>query len=180
METILQRIREHFDLLSNRFDIFHTLAFQCEGWFKGELLTLMSELRNRHQIQDFAREVHHNNMRIDLEIVIADTIQHIELKHWHIGRQGLNTWNAAGYFGDAENGIRHDVQKLTDIVSSGNRWVIVFATVAPDADDWNRGVSMFNRKFAPLKVTSIAQPTEIQRNYFCGLLKVEVNRELAL
>ncbi|MFI5251006.1 MAG: hypothetical protein ACHQQQ_01125 [Bacteroidota bacterium] len=174
MEKLLPLICSHFEGLSDRLKTFSELAFQCEGWFKGELLTLLSSPSFGYKIDYLNREVDFNGRKIDLEISIDQITHRIELKHWLIGKQKQNTWNATGYFGDRKNGILFDVEKLKGI-PGGKRWLLIFTTKNPGNEDWSRGIELFNRDIAPhdIKVKSITSPNEFPISYFCGLLRID-------
>ena len=68
MFELLPRMQQHFDALQDRLTCFCDLGIQCEGWFKGELLTLLTQLRKEGVVQDFDREVRVDGKQIDVMI----------------------------------------------------------------------------------------------------------------
>lgn len=171
MNQLLSLIYPYFESRQLQLQTFYDSAVQCEGWFKGELLTLLSNAPAKKGIK-YNREVPHNKRRIDFIIKIREETHYVELKHWCIGRQKQNTWKAKDYFGDKSNGIYNDVEKLSKI-KNGNCWILVFATKNPGFDNWKNGIERFNQKFRRFKVSSTSNPSKFPDYYFCGLLKIE-------
>ncbi|MDR7531083.1 MAG: hypothetical protein QN213_09975 [Armatimonadota bacterium] len=84
MERLVPALKDHFDSLQDRLRCFYELQMQVEGWFKGELLFV---LRTVH-IAPFDREARLERGRVDLTVTLDGATHYVELKHWHIGRQG--------------------------------------------------------------------------------------------
>ncbi len=146
MDTIIEKLIEHFNTLNNRMTLFSELQFQCEGWFKAEILFKLRELKTNNVIISFDREVRSfNNKKIDF--TINDNI-YIELKHWLIGQQRNYTLNTNFYFTDPTSvGISKDVSKLLSITSN-DKWMFIFMTGKCNGNDWANGITRFNSKFS--------------------------------
>ena len=145
---------------------------QIEGWLKGEILHLLDTKKAEGALPDFDREVAfgQGRRRIDLKLTgVNDGDTWIELKHWLIGYQKGTRYSAGFYFGDPSSvGIRPDVEKLQ--LARGHKFIMVLATANPGADGWRDGIETFNRKFSPLQVNPLTDPTDFPEYYFLGLL----------
>jgi hypothetical protein len=169
------------NVLNNREGIlvcFCDQGVQLEGWLKGELLYFLTQEKADGRISSFDREARFDgnrgrvDIRIDVETNEVATNAWVELKHWLIGYQRGTRWGARDYFGDASSvGIKPDAQKLIAI-SSGKRYILVMTTSNPGTDHWSAGVELFNQKFHPLRVETMANPEDFPHYYFLGLLKV--------
>ncbi len=176
MIELLPRMRQHFDSVQDRLICFCEFGFQSEGWFKGELITLFSQLQREGVLQEVDREVRIGTKRVDLMIRLHDIYHWIELKHWMIGSQKGAVYNPSFYFGDPTSvGITGDVDKLNTLVD--HRWLLVLLTANPGVSAWEAGVRKFNHKFAPRRLASQTQPDDFPHSYFLGLLDVRVNAE---
>ncbi|MFN8448101.1 MAG: hypothetical protein U0521_05810 [Anaerolineae bacterium] len=171
MIELLPRMKQHFDTTQDRFITFCNLGFQSEGWFKGELVNLFSQLQREGVIQELDREVKVGTKRIDVMIRLNDMYHWIELKHWMIGIQKGSYYSPSFSFGDPTSvGIISDVDKLNTLIHPGHRWILVLLTANPGAKEWEAGIEKFNRKFAPRRVESRTQPDAFPSTYFLGLL----------
>jgi hypothetical protein len=177
MIELLPRMQQHLDTAQDRFTCFHDLGFQSEGWFKGETVTLFSQLQREGVIQELDREVLVGTKRIDVMIRLNDTQHWIELKHWLIGKQKGVRYHPGFYFGDPTSvGITGDVDKLTPL--PGHRWLLLLLTANPGVNEWEDGVELFNSKFAPRRVESRTEPDKFPSTYFLGLLDLGLQPEL--
>jgi hypothetical protein len=166
-------LRTHFDVLEDRLICFTKMGVQVEGWFKGELLTLLGTLRTQGLIRDFDREVASPGGRIDLTIKTEAGLHYIELKHWLIGKQKGSTYDSNFYFGDCTSiGIANDVDKLLKITSPGRLWLLILLTANPGKEPWSAGVDKFNTKFSPRLVSSLTSPEDFPRSFFLGVLEI--------
>jgi len=171
MIELLPRMKQYFDTTQNRFICFHDMGFQAEGWFKGELLTLFSELQHEGIIQKLEREVKVGTKKVDIRIRLNDTYHWIELKHWLIGEQKDFTYNTGFYFSDPTSvGITGDVDKLYPL--TGYRWMLLLLTAKPEVQAWEAGVAKFNSRFAPWHLESRTRPDGFSSTYFLGLLEL--------
>jgi hypothetical protein len=176
MLELVPRMKQYFDTMQDRLYCFCELGFQSEGWFKGELLTLFSQLRREGKIQELDREVKVGANKVDVKIRPNDTNHWIELKHWLIGAQKGVNYGPNFYFGDPTSvGIIRDVDKLNAL--SGHRWMLLLLTANPGLNAWESGVERFNRKFAPRQLESRTQPDMFPPSYFLGLLDLGAKLE---
>lgn len=171
---IIPLLRAHFDQLEDRMRCFCKYGSQLEGWFKGELLFLLDSAIVSGEVVGCNREVRTAAGNVDLVVKTRDgRTNWIELKHWLIGRQGTYSYGASFYFGDPTSvGISRDVDKLRQLSAGGQRYMLILATANPGVEDWTRGVSKFNEKFAPLHVSPMTNPPDYPEWYFLGLLRV--------
>jgi hypothetical protein len=80
--------------------------------------------------------------------------------------------DAVGYFGDPTSvGIKPDVEKLSEI-QKDVKFILVLATANPGVSDWSTGINKFNRKFSPLHLESLTDPSKFPDSFFLGLLKI--------
>lgn len=175
MIEIMARLKDHFDGLNDRHACFAALGFQSEGWFKGEVLTLLSWLRAEGAVQHFDREIAVEGKRIDVMIHLDGVRHWIELKHWLIGKQKGYTYNPLFYFADRSSvGIVPDVDKLRrpSLSQADRRWLLLLLTANPGMVPWEMGVTKFNDEFAPRYLASRTRPDEYPGTYFLGLLEV--------
>jgi hypothetical protein len=171
---LLPLLRSHFDALQDRLACFCKYGCQLEGWFKGELLTVLDAALQAGTIVDVDREIATPAGKIDLRVTLpGEEPTWIELKHWLIGVQRGTRYGAGFYFGDPTSvGITKDVKKLTDGERAGLGYVLVLMTANPGNDEWRRGIEKFNRKFGPLRITSASSPSDFPAAYFLGVLRV--------
>ncbi|GIV98526.1 MAG: hypothetical protein KatS3mg057_3183 [Herpetosiphonaceae bacterium] len=173
MRDFVPTIKQHFDGLQDRFRIFHHYAFQTEGCFKGELLMILHQLAANGVIDDLDREVLFAARRVDITFSAGQEKHLIELKHWIIGRQRVNTYTPTFYFGDPSSvGITRDVDKLNDIEGAFCRWLLILLTSNPSTTTWETGLEKFNLKFAPRHLRAHSNPGDFPPTYFLGLLEV--------
>lgn len=175
MIEVVRRLKEHFDGLDDRYTCFANLGFQSEGWFKGELLTVLSRLWMDGAVQNLDREITVEGKRVDLMIQMDGVRHWIELKHWLIGRQKGFIYNPPFYFADRSSvGIVPDVDKLNrpSLSPADRRWLLLLLTANPSIAPWAAGVARFNDKFAPRRLASRTRPDEYPPTYFLGLLEL--------
>ncbi len=172
---LVYRFSEVLNPRRSILECFCRYGVQIEGWLKGELLHFLDTEKASGSLYEFDRETAFDEGRRKIDITLTDENSHItwvELKHWLIGLQRGDRYDANFYFGDSSSvGIKPDVEKLK--LASGNRYVLVLATANPGADGWSKGVEHFNRKFSPLRITSLTNPRDYPTYYFLGLLSIE-------
>lgn len=174
VHQLLPLLRSHFDALQDRLTCFCKYGCQLEGWFKGELLTVLDAARQTGTIVDVDREIATPEGKIDLRVTLpGEEPTWIELKHWLIGMQRGTRYGAGFYFGDPTSvGITKDVAKLTGGRRAGLSYVLVLLTANSGDDEWLRGIEKFNHKFNPLQIESVSSPSDFPSTYFLGLLRV--------
>lgn len=179
VKDIVIRFKEVLDAHNKHLECFAHYGVQLEGWLKGELLCFLDNEKARKTIANFEREVRvgRGKQKVDfyLEIPTGAAVLNvwIELKHWLIGYQKGNRYNAVFYFGDASSvGIKPDVEKLVQFTQE-NKYLLILATANSGVYDWSSGIAKFNKKFSPLCLNSLTNPAEFPQSYFLGLLKVQ-------
>jgi hypothetical protein len=174
MNELLPHIKQHFDGLQDRLLCFREQEVQVEGWFKGEILFLLTALRRRGMVQNFDRETGSNGAKVDLMLRIAETSHWIELKHWLVGVQRGARLDPPFYFGNRTSvGIVKDFDKLVSMEKAGPKWFLILLTGNPGNELWERGLAIFHRKFSPRSLIPRSQPDQFPISYFLGLLQVE-------
>jgi len=169
MENLLRDVLAHFSQLENRLRIFAQQEVQLEGWFKGECLFLLEQLKSRGRITDFNREVPTNlgKRKIDITVELDDKHHWVELKHWYVGAQKGVVWGPRDYIDSLEN----ECQKFEAMQTSGRAWVLVFCTPNPGGDLWKEAIRYFNREYVPWKLVGKTDPADYPRTYFIGLIE---------
>ncbi len=178
LQSIVTRFRVILDAHDRHLKCFDQHAVQVESWLKGELLPFFDREKTDGRLVDFNVEVKSGTGRVDYLLVLPDgpitTEVWIELKHFQIGPQGEQRWIASNYFGNKSVGIYDDVDKLSKI-ANGDKYVLILATKNPEYEengDWAKGVDRFNKKFTPLQIRSLTDPSDFPQSYFLGLLEV--------
>lgn len=174
MRELLPYIKAHFDNLQDRFITFRNQEVQVEGWLKGELLLLLSQMRDSNNIEDLDREVKHGRSKLDLKIHLTGGIHYVELKHWLIGVQRGFRLDPHFYFGDPSPvGITKDYDKLDSITSPCQKWFLILCTPNPGNDLWEKGLDRFHEKFFPRALDACSNPYDYPPSYFLGLLSLQ-------
>lgn len=176
MDSLIHRIRDHFGQLEDRLICFGRQSVQVEGWFKGELLTLFSKLRDTHQIDGFDREVKTGigRQKIDLQVSFGGQTHSIELKHWRIGTQHGEHYKAHYYFKDASS-IGNDVSKLIQFNQQEDhcRWMLILVTPNPNPKSWEVGLEKYRQKYPSHDLVPHTSPQDYPETFFLGLICVK-------
>jgi len=154
-------------------------GIQVEGWLKGEFLGFLDEQKRQGKIIDFEREeklLSDKRKRVDFRLALktetGTRVAWIEIKHWLIGQQNSVTYDPSFYFGDPSSaGVNQDVRKLA-IVQNEGKYLLVLATANPGDEEWQRGVTKFNKKFDPFHLETLNRPADFPDCFYLGLLKV--------
>lgn len=177
VKNMVIRFRETLDAHEKHLECFYHYGVQVEGWLKGELLNFFDREKTDGRLVEIDREVlcGVGRKKVDYFLVVPSGIIAlpiwIELKHWHIGYQKNELWQAHNYFGDKSIGIYSDVEKLSSI-TEGDKYVLILATQNPGCEDWPKGVDKFNKKFKPLHVRSCTETSDFPPSYYIGVLEV--------
>ena len=173
MNELLPHMKQHFDTLQDRLACFREQEVQVEGWFKGEMLLLLTNLRKKGIVEGFDREAGPGG-KVDLIVKIAGSRHCIELKHWLVGVQRGARLTPAFYFGDPTPvGVLRDVDKLSRFEPEDGKWLLILMTDNPRDDLWQRGLERFHSKFCPRVLLPKSQPEQFPDSYFLGLLQIE-------
>ena len=176
VDSLFAAIDRHFlapEALA-RVRLFSRYARQVEGWFKGELLHIFSNLEGAGEIEDWASEVRiapESRQRSDFRVRRADGLLWIEVKTLFHGIQAGQPVDLGIYFLKSADGvgITEDLVKLMR-VPDGDTAVLLFAYPRPDATAWSELMSAYARRIAPIafkEETSLSDyPPEL---YVCKL-----------
>jgi hypothetical protein len=156
-------------------ELFDVHTVQVEGWLKGELLYFLDLEKQKKLIDNYFTESSCGvgRKRVDLLLVLNQKNIWVELKHFQIGKQKDQIWNAYSYFSDKNIGIYSDVDKLNSILDK-DKFILVLATKNPGVGDWSKGVNKFNEKNRPLKIISHTKPSDFPASYYVGLLEIAI------
>jgi hypothetical protein len=144
LDRILPQIQSWFAAKENQIQLFADLDTRVEGWFKGELLTLFSELEQQGKIQGFRREANlssdqRKRIQVDVVVQIDGEPHHCELKAACISRAAGTPRNLHFYFREDHVGFQKDLAKL-GLLNVPNRWLIGFIYPAPTMAEWQREI----------------------------------------
>lgn len=178
IKELVVRFKENMAAKEELLKCFCRYGVQLEGWLKGELLYFFDKEKREGHVVDFDREVStpRTRKKVDFKVKMSTSSgvldTWIELKYWLIGYQKGTKYGANFYFGDPSSvGIKPDVEKLNTITDEG-KFILVLAVANPGSDEWSNGIDNFNRKFSPLHLKSLTDPTDYPDSYFLGLLSV--------
>jgi hypothetical protein len=182
MMDVVARFRVVLDANNLHMKLFDQYAVQMEKWLQGELLSFFDADKTNGKLNDYWPEsspqlrTRPSTRRVDYELELLDAMNvtkiWVELKHFQIGYQKEQCWNAYDYFaGKSSWGVYGDVVKLQEIVS-GDKYMLILATRNPGYDDWAGGVDKFHEKFSHLHILSHTDPSSFPTTYFLGLLEV--------
>ena len=175
MTALTNRFRKVLEHRLGTLACFRKYGVQVEGWLKGELLYFLDCEKSSSRLRDFDKEVSfgQRKKRIDIWLKSENGEEMwVELKHWLIGDRKGMSYDSGFYFRDQTFvGIKPDVEKLQ--LASGHRYLLILTTGNPGLREWTNGVEQFNRKFAPLRISSLTDPRDFPDHYFLGLLMTE-------
>jgi len=178
VKELVLRFKGNLDTHEELLKCFCRWEVQLEGWMKGEFLYFLDNEKRIGRISYCDRELSLGKGRSKVDFMVRmtgssrDTNVWIELKHWLIGYQKGMQYDAVGYFGDPTwAGIRLDVAKLSEI-KKDIKFILVLTTANPGVPDWSTGIRKFNRKFSPLHLESLTDPSKFPDSFFLGLLSI--------
>lgn len=134
-----------------RVRVFSRTARQIEGWFKGELMYLLSKLHRDGAIarwQVDARAANDDRQRFDFRIEIGDELLYLELAALHFTPQR----NVAASLGSTELGVLNQYVVKLSRLDSGRGYCLLFVYPRPDVDHWSEAIGDFRRRAAPVIV----------------------------
>jgi len=174
MHSLLTEIQQWFDNKRNYFNIFAAVDSRIEGWFKAEMLVLLTELKERRIITDFKREARaicvksRKRKQIDFRIQMDQTDHYCELKACCISQAAGTPRDLTFYFRDDHVGLIKDFRKL-DNLSFTNKWVLAFIYPSPSAASWSavaKGIPTDLSHWLP-----ITSPPKAKEPFFVSLWK---------
>lgn len=167
MNLVFKTIRRHLQEHENYLKCFYSHAVQVEGWFKGELLLLLENMKAERKIIGFDREIPSlKRKKIDLAIDLKDGRHWVELKHWFIGTQKGNKWRLKDY------SLEDELRKFRAINVGNNGWILVICTHNPGSKEWATYIDNFNKDYPPWKLIAKTSPRNYPKTYFLGVLQV--------
>jgi hypothetical protein len=174
VETLIPYLVEWFERKEQYLRIFSDSDSRLEGWFKGELLVLFTELVRRGIIESFTREANENSLidharkQVDFKIVIHGENHLCELKTPCISQSAGTPRNLHFYFSDNDLGLYKDFKKL-DQISSNNKWVLAFIYPRPNAVEWENTISSLPSSLQHW--SPVTRPVDFQDYLFVSLWK---------
>jgi hypothetical protein len=131
--------------------VFTDEGSQIEGWFKGELMVVLSRLREESKVGGFKREcksLANSQQKVDLQLsVCGKPPALVELKAGHL-RGGA--FGAKGYVlgwirkGEYRGGVKSDIEKLSNASRDIDCYAILFAYPPPagvQEQQWNAALT---------------------------------------
>jgi len=139
LKTILTEIDNWFLTKSAEMDTFARNDTRVEGWFKGEMLVLLDQLKRKDVILDYRREpnFYRGNKRyqVDFEIKIESEKHLVEIKAPCISQAHGTPRNLNFYFREDDIGLIKDFRKL-NLANNPNRWLLAFIYPKPRKQAW--------------------------------------------
>ena len=133
MTELVERFRKVLDARRDILECFCNYGVQLEGWLKGELLYFLDNEKTGGRLYDFDREVSFGQGKRKVDIKITEEngrATWVELKHWLIGYQRGQKYDAGFYLRDSSPvGIKLDVEKLK--LAHGRKYVLTLTTANP-------------------------------------------------
>ena len=145
MENLLPKIREWFEEKEDWFRTFARHDSRIEGWFKGELLVCLEQLKGAGLVDDFEREFtpgkrgwgKKGEHKIDFRIRVKGRDHLCELKAMCISQASGTSRNLNFYFRPQENNVlAKDFSKLSSLKDQGDSWIMSFVYPSPSPRDW--------------------------------------------
>ena len=169
MEKLKNYIIDYFKTKSEYFKIFDKNDVRVEGWFKGELLMLLTSLKNESIISGFDREVkiYYSEKRYQIDFQINNGYEEylIELKALAIGQKRNTPRNLQFYFNHNKLGLINDFDKLKKInYKDEDKWVIAFIYPKPDKKEWEK---LINEN----KIKVITDIDKFDDNFFIAIMR---------
>jgi hypothetical protein len=162
---------------------FDRQGVQVEGWLKGELLCFLERQRTQGRVEKFEREAKidptkSRGRRIDFWICVQDGRRSstcwLEIKHWALKQKG-KVYKPDWYLAYKQQpGIYPDAHKLSSL-PTGAKYVLVLMTAnswMEYPESWDKGIGQFNKKFKPLRLRPLTDPSQFSKSYCLGLFRV--------
>lgn len=177
LEYLFKKIDEHFltEQSLHRIRGFIKNQCQCEGWFKGELIHLLSNEKINFKTEAKLKNINLNNKcrkKIDFEIELnSNNNLLLELKSFYHGLQKGTPISLATCF---SLGVGNDIKKLIEVDGAMNKFIIIFITPKPKKHIWENTFNEFCNKVQDVDL--------ILENNYCSypeeifIAKVGVNK----
>lgn len=141
MKKLLPEIERWFGARPKHFQVFAEVDSRVEGWFKAEMLVLLTQLVRKGLIVNFKREAKRispksgKRKQVDFRININGDDHYCELKSLCISQAAGTPRNLDFYFRDDNVGLIKDFKKL-DKLNLTNKWALAFIYPSPATDSW--------------------------------------------
>jgi len=141
MISFYPEIDRWFSAKREYIEIFSKADTRIEGWFKAEMLFLLTQLVEKGQVSDFKREEgvrspkSGKRKQVDFRINSNGIDHYCELKALCISQAAGTPRNLGFYFRDDHVGLIKDFRKL-DELNIKNKWVLGFVYPSPDIASW--------------------------------------------
>ncbi|MCS7272552.1 MAG: hypothetical protein NZ550_00195, partial [Fimbriimonadales bacterium] len=145
MELLLPHIWDWFRQKQDYFEVFAAADSRLEGWFKAELLMLLTQLTKQGVIEGFEREANiptpasGKRAQVDFRIFAHGQEHLCEMKALCISRAAGTPRSLQFYFRDDGLGLLKDFRKL-NALGHPSKWVLAFVYPAPQPIEWNHVV----------------------------------------
>jgi hypothetical protein len=145
MDLIREDINAWFIKKELALRIFSEHDSRVEGWFKGELLLCLDDLRQKGRITSFEREFtlgargwgKKDQLKIDFRIEIVQQVFLCELKALCISQTYGTARNLDFYFRkNSAVGLWKDFRKLESLPVQYTPWIISFIYPSPSEEKW--------------------------------------------
>lgn len=172
MDSLLPILYDHFRQKEEHLRVFAEVDSRVEGWFKGEMIVLLSRLDREGKVE-FKREwkdtaLKGGRVQIDFRLRCAGEEHLCELKALCISERhtarGLKF-----YFRDNDIGILKDMRKLEKLSSYGHRWILAFVYPSPSSTDWERALATLPAEMANWRC--ITSPKDYPKFAYLALWK---------
>jgi hypothetical protein len=145
MNNILQKIKQHFDSKSIYFLLFRMHDARVEGWMKGEIIFLLSMMKEDNEIVDYETEFLYHKKRIDFLIRLnTGEVVLLELKALSIGELRGNR-NLGFYFSKEQ--VFKDFDKLMDVQGNYSKYAVAFIYPKPADLNWAAILHMMQHRY---------------------------------
>lgn len=180
MDTLLSRISDWFLKKEDWLRIFARHDSRVEGWFKGEMLVCLEQLRNGEHIDEFEREFTvgakgwgvQGQLKIDFRIRRGGQDQLCELKAMCISQAYGTGRDLDFYFRPKENkGLTKDFLKLATLASGQPLWILSFLYPAPSRQDWDLALRKWEKVISPWRC--LTTPASYPDWFFLGCWKLD-------
>lgn len=176
MKELFGKICGHFDRKAenNCFEIFVKNEARLEGWFKGELLCLFSDISLGFECEKQLPIPGKRSPRVDFSVTIKGKENLLELKILECnnpkGRK-LHSYFSAPKSQKPE-GVTKDIQKLQKDCRKVQKWILLFMYPAQDQEALKGELRRFNEVVKDEVVTIGNGDFHLGSHYSAALLQV--------
>lgn len=156
-------------------DIFTNAERQVEGWFKGELLYLFTELKKDGILESWEPEAVFPNLgkkKSDFKVTIDGEPIYLELKTLYHGMQKNQPIDLGIYFYKDSVGIWNDIQKLSSL-EDGRGFCILFVYPKPNRERWNKTLQKYEERILPNRIKKLSKIDEYPSDLFIAKIEIE-------